>query len=271
MQTNQPIYVSSPSNANLEQQPHITNGPVYITPNQTAAAVAATVVAAANNSSVYTIPQPPPPAPSMYGLSTNVASGGGGGGGIVGNNMLHSNQVQTAYASQGHMSPLVEPPAAPPMPPNFGGLGPPSAIKLQAPTPQLQNNAASGGGSSNRTAPPPPPPPLPMGMLNNKSDSHDASSLASQLQQAKLKRSAKNGPLPPAENSGSSTSSGGSGNYGTIGRPGMASMMDEMAKTLARRRAHTDKTVEVFLFFFNLKRHKFAILLVFFTIAAGKL
>jgi len=42
----------------------------------------------------------------------------------------------------------------------------------------------------------------------------------------------------PAENSGSSTSSGGS-NYGTLGRSpvGMASMMDEMAKTLARRRA----------------------------------
>lgn len=243
MQTNQPIYVSSTSNANLEQQPHITNGPVYITPNLTAAAVAATVVAAANNSSVYTIPQPPPPAPSMYGLSTNVTSGGGG---VIGNNMLHSNQVQTVYASQGHMSPLVEPPAAPPLPPNFGGLGQPAAIKLQAPSPQIQNNQANGGGGpSNRTAPPPPPPPLPMGMLNNKADSHDASSLASQLQQAKLKRNAKNGAPPPAENSGSSTSSGGSGNYGTIGRPGMASMMDEMAKTLARRRAHTDKTVEV--------------------------
>lgn len=49
------------------------------------------------------------------------------------------------------------------------------------------------------------------------------------------------------ENSGSSTSSSGS-NYGTLGRGsnagggisgggGMASMMDEMAKTLARRRA----------------------------------
>lgn len=46
----------------------------------------------------------------------------------------------------------------------------------------------------------------------------------------------------PAENSGSSTSSGGS-NYGTLGRSpmGMASMMDEMAKTLARRRAACEK------------------------------
>lgn len=53
----------------------------------------------------------------------------------------------------------------------------------------------------------------------------------------------------PVENSGSSTSSsgssGGSGNYGTLGRGGggggMASMMDEMAKTLARRRAAAEK------------------------------
>lgn len=50
------------------------------------------------------------------------------------------------------------------------------------------------------------------------------------------------------ENSGSSTSSSGSagnsGNYGTLGRGGgggMASMMDEMAKTLARRRAAVEK------------------------------
>lgn len=43
----------------------------------------------------------------------------------------------------------------------------------------------------------------------------DMSSLAAQLQQAKLKRNAKsNAAQPPAENSGSSTSSGGS-NYST--------------------------------------------------------
>lgn len=37
------------------------------------------------------------------------------------------------------------------------------------------------------------------------------------------------------------------GNYGTIGRTstGMASMMDEMAKTLARRRAQAEKKPEV--------------------------
>lgn len=61
---------------------------------------------------------------------------------------------------------------------------------------------------------PPPPPPLPTG-LNQGQSSIDMSSLAAQLQQAKLKRNAKsNVTQPPAENSGSSTSSGGS-NYST--------------------------------------------------------
>nr|CAD7568272.1 unnamed protein product [Timema californicum] len=48
----------------------------------------------------------------------------------------------------------------------------------------------------------------------------------------------------PAENSGSSTSSSNSSNYGTIGRAGhspMSSMLDEMAKTLARRRKAVEK------------------------------
>lgn len=69
-------------------------------------------------------------------------------------------------------------------------------------------------------------------------------SLAAQLQQAKLKRTQQPTSSQPNENSGNSTSSsgsGGAGNYGTIGRTTtgggeMASMMDEMAKTLARRR-----------------------------------
>lgn len=86
-----------------------------------------------------------------------------------------------------------------------------------------------------------------MAGLNNSGGGMDMSSLAAQLQQAKLKRNANPPPPPPTENSGSSTSSGGSGNYGTIGRTstGMASMMDEMAKTLARRRAQAEKKPEV--------------------------
>ena len=69
----------------------------------------------------------------------------------------------------------------------------------------------------------------------------DMGSLAAQLQQAKLRKtSVPQNQSTANENSGNSTSSGSSGgNYGTIGRTGggeMASMMDEMAKTLARRR-----------------------------------
>lgn len=124
--------------------------------------------------------------------------------------------------SNGAPQPPQPPPA--PMAPMGGGGGPPPA--------------PSGG-------PVPPPPPIPN--LGGPPGGMDMSSLASQLQNAKLKRGgnkAPNAPPPPVENSGSSTSSGGSGNYGTIGRTsggGMASMMDEMQKTLARRRALTEK------------------------------
>lgn len=72
----------------------------------------------------------------------------------------------------------------------------------------------SAGPAPNAGCAPPPPPPPPTG-LNQSGGSMDMSSLAAQLQQAKLKRNAKsNATQPPAENSGSSTSSGGS-NYST--------------------------------------------------------
>ena len=91
----------------------------------------------------------------------------------------------------------------------------------------------------------------------------------------------------PVENSGSSTSSsgsgGGGGNYGTLGRGGgggMASMMDEMAKTLARRRAAVEKNKPeqppVELFLFTNKCEAYRIILDdlkrnFFFIGTGKL
>jgi hypothetical protein len=83
----------------------------------------------------------------------------------------------------------------------------------------------------------------------------DMNDLATQLKNAKLKSSQKKSStvMPPAstvtENSGSSTSSGGSGNYGTIGRAPMASMLDEMAQTLARRRERQQEKKEVSFFF----------------------
>ena len=78
------------------------------------------------------------------------------------------------------------------------------------------------------------------------------SGLAAALQAAKLRKTAAR---TPNENSGgSTTSSAGSSGYGSIGkgkeeRPPMASMMDEMQKTLARRRAKVEKGDEVLIFF----------------------
>uniref|UniRef100_A0A1A9ZCX5 VASP_tetra domain-containing protein n=1 Tax=Glossina pallidipes TaxID=7398 RepID=A0A1A9ZCX5_GLOPL len=145
---------------------------------------------------------------------------------------------------------------APPPPPAFGGApqlfhtntsssnigggtnAPPPPQPPAPPAPPTMRGPAAA-------APPPPPPPPMTSMAAKKDDPQNElmGSLAAQLQQAKLKK--KSTPAPPTENSSSSTSSsgGGSGNYGTIGRgtTGMASMMDEMAKTLARRRAQAEK------------------------------
>ncbi|XP_017051682.1 protein enabled isoform X4 [Drosophila ficusphila] len=154
-------------------------------------------------------PAPPPPPPSFGG-----AAGGG------------------------------PPPPAPPQ--MFNGAPPPPAMGAGGPPPPPAPPAMGGGpppAPGGPGAPPPPPPPPGLGGAPKKDDPQAdlMGSLASQLQQFKLKKN-KTTPAAP-ENSGSSTSSGGSGNYGTIGRSsnGMASMMDEMAKTLARRRAQAEK------------------------------
>ncbi|PNF37426.1 hypothetical protein B7P43_G16028 [Cryptotermes secundus] len=122
------------------------------------------------------------------------------------------------------------PPPAPPAPPCPPWLG----ASSQAPVPPMAPTAAA-------PPPPPPPPALHMSRSSSSDGQEQTSSLAAQLQSAKLRRSNKQS----AENSGSSTSSSGSSsNYGTIGRGGMASMssmMDEMAKTLARRRKAVEK------------------------------
>lgn len=124
----------------------------------------------------------------------------------------------------------------PPPPPAFQNSAPcpPPAPQMPNVAQVAPNNANIGSGPALAGAPPPPPPP-PMA----KPGGMDMGSLAAQLQQAKLRKTS-GPPPPPAENSGNSTSSSGSGNYGTIGRTSgageMASMMDEMAKTLARRR-----------------------------------
>ncbi|KPU76623.1 uncharacterized protein Dana_GF11575, isoform C [Drosophila ananassae] len=144
-------------------------------------------------------------------------------------------------------------PAPPPPPPSFGGAppappqmfngAPPPPQPPAPPAPPAMGGGPPGAGPGGPGAPPPPPPPPGLGGAPKKDDPQAdlMGSLASQLQQFKLKKNKSTTSAP--ENSGSSTSSGGSGNYGTIGRSsnGMASMMDEMAKTLARRRAQAEK------------------------------
>lgn len=134
----------------------------------------------------------------------------------------------------------------PPPPPAFQNNAPcpPPAPQVQIMAQVAPNIANMSPGPTSSGGAPPPPPPPPM----SKPGGMDMGSLAAQLQQAKLRKTS-GPPPPPAENSGNSTSSSGSGNYGTIGRTSgageMASMMDEMAKTLARRRERQKDSVSV--------------------------
>jgi enabled len=119
----------------------------------------------------------------------------------------------------------VPPAPIPPPPPAFqNSIAPPAPPMMMGAPPMMSASAGSGGAPP--PAPPPPPPMTgPTGM--------DMSSLASQLQQAKLRKTSQ--PAAEAMNG----SNGGAGNYGTLGRSTtneMSSMLDEMAKTLARRR-----------------------------------
>ncbi|KZS06433.1 Ena/VASP-like protein [Daphnia magna] len=140
--------------------------------------------------------------------------------------------------------PPAPPPPPPPAPVLPGGPVPPPAPPLAPPVPSMILNSAqlaqpTGGSSPIGAGGPPPPPPPPPGLGRSLSNDGDPGSLANALKNAKLKRSNKS-----AESSSSSSSSSSS-TYGTIGRGqterpgigGIGSMMDEMAKTLARRRA----------------------------------
>ena len=148
---------------------------------------------------------------------------------------VHSSPNITSPSSNNSQPPAAPPappapPPAPPAPPTSASAAPP-APPAPAPPP-----AAPTGGP-----PPPPPPPMPPSGGGNE----PVSGLAAALQAAKLRKT------PKTENSGgSTTSSAGSSGYGSIGkgkeeRPPMASMMDEMQKTLARRRAKVERGEDV--------------------------
>ncbi|XP_053620952.1 protein enabled isoform X2 [Plodia interpunctella] len=158
---------------------------------------------------------PPPPVPPHQNLPPN------------NNTTLHHN---------GPVAPPT-PPAAPQPPPM--APQPPPAAAASGPPPPPPPPAAPAAAP-----PPPPPPPQP--------PAPDPQGLAAQLQGARLKKTTApaNKPSslcpseaasPPggAEHSGSSSSSGGSARAGTL-----HCMMNEMARTLARRRAHLDKAEE---------------------------
>lgn len=145
------------------------------------------------------------------------------------NHLAPSPVSPPSMGGGGHQRTVSAPPAPPPPP---GGVPPPMGGPPAGP-PGLA---------------PPPPPPLPCMTRSQSSGDSEVNSLAAQLQSARLKKNKTAQPPPPTENSGSSTSSGGSSNYGTLGRAAgcsMASMMDEMAKTLARRRAAVEKKDKV--------------------------
>lgn len=254
-QYNQPAYVSSNSSQSLNQQqqqplsnlpPQNQNGPIYVSSN-----VNTGLPNSASNNSVYasqqsvTMNAPIPPPVPIYGQSNGVSNASMSNG--YGGQQTQQQQPQPPSQQQQQFVPVPPqmPPVAPPPPPFNAGFA---------------NGNSSQTSSSSAPAAAPPPPPPPMAGLNNAGGGMDMSSLAAQLQQAKLKRNTKTNPspAPPTENSGSSTSSGGSGNYGTIGRTstGMASMMDEMAKTLARRRAQAEKKPEVIIILFYFKGFK---------------
>ncbi|XP_055693613.1 protein enabled isoform X3 [Lutzomyia longipalpis] len=214
----QPIYVSStPQQMHHMQQQHNQNGPIYV--SSQGVPVAPGLPTSASTTNVY----------GQQQQQQQQIPGGGYG---------QSNGQTVVQPIGGGQVPIPPqmPPQAPPMPPAFGGGGGGGGIPQPPAAPPAPG-------------PPPPPPPPAHGSGSAKSDGSgppgggmDMSTLAAQLQNARLRRNQKTTP-PPAENSGSSTSSGSSGNYGTIGRTttGMASMMDEMAKTLARRRAQAER------------------------------
>lgn len=191
---------------------------------------------------VVTAVKPSPGIPIAPMPQTNTNNGNYGHGQM----MQQPQQIPQAPQYIPTLQQQVSVPSAPvpPPPPAFQNNAPcpPPAPQMPNIAQVAPNNANIGPGPvmAGAGAPPPPPPP-PMA----KPGGMDMGSLAAQLQQAKLRKTS-GPPPPPAENSGNSTSSSGSGNYGTIGRTSgageMASMMDEMAKTLARRRERQKDT-----------------------------
>ncbi|XP_055601342.1 protein enabled isoform X2 [Uranotaenia lowii] len=255
-QYQQPIYVASNQNQMLNQMASQIPPMPPMMPNggPAGAAIYATATCSPSTNSsgnpIYAgqqqmmLPPGVTPTSNQYGQTNGIPPaappyGGQPQYGIPPVPQMPMQQLQQMQQQPPQMQQVNAPPQAPPppMPPAFP-LSAPTSIP-QPPAPPIPPASGGGGGG----APPPPPPPPGAGGLGGKGSDNGISSLALQLASAKLKRStpAKTAPAAPVstvtENSGSSTSSGGSGRSSS----GMASMMDEMAKTLARRRAQAEK------------------------------
>ena len=168
--------------------------------------------------------------------------------GSQGTSLNHSASVPNAVALVPPTPPSAPPPAPPPMPhAGGGGMQPtnhhrsnstPMAPPPVAPPPPTANGPSGGG-------PPPPPPPPPGPLLDSNSGGANDGGLASALQSVRLKRrDNSDGDMDGRAGSGSSGSSSArerGPSYGTLGRaPTSGDLMDEMAKTLARRRAQAE-------------------------------
>ncbi|XP_017483144.1 PREDICTED: protein enabled-like, partial [Rhagoletis zephyria] len=163
------------------------------------------------------IPPPPPPPPPM---PTN-----------NGQPMMAPNMVPNNGMMNGGVAPAgptgAPPPPPPPPPPGLlngsggnggGGGGPPRMV-------------SNGGGQASNIPPAPPMPTMPLG-----GNSGGPSNLAAAIANAKLKRTAS-GKVDDNDSLSSNSSSGRTSNT-TTAAPG--NLMDEMAKTLARRRAQAE-------------------------------
>ncbi|CAK1549350.1 unnamed protein product [Leptosia nina] len=140
-----------------------------------------------------------------------------------------------------------------PAPPN-GPIAPPTPPAAPQPPPMQQAPPAPPAPPQPAAPAPPPPPPPPGGAVSSppppppQPPAADPTGLAAQLQQARLKRQAKQVNTevasPPGGNSGGSAGSGTDHSSSSSGRASLHCMMHEMQRTLARRRAHLDKAEE---------------------------
>ncbi|CAN8000522.1 unnamed protein product, partial [Ixodes hexagonus] len=149
---------------------------------------------------------------------------------------------RTSSAPTNNNSNGVAPPPAPPPPPPGGPSGMSVAsLGSTGSGSSVGSGQSLGGGATSGGGPPPPPPPPPPGGQQGNGEDGAPLSLAAAIANAKLKKSANKtgeGSDTLKKSQGSGSTSGSSG----VPMMGMASMMDEMRGTLAKRRAQVENS-----------------------------